>query len=360
MNKLVYLIALAGIALAAAWPVGACDSGTVRDAALTSERGSYRLCVFVRSDDAAAAAEIARIDSVLDVDASRLNVTVERVDVDAPAVEWDSYGIPGPPPETPVAALIGIGGFPRRAFVLDHWQPYPTDQDLATLKTSPVREKIKDGIASHWAVVLYSPGDASLGADGARPDDVFAAVEKEWAEKQSPGVTTVRFDRNDPFERMLRAFTGVDADGPAWAGVVFGRGKILAPPLTGSAITKEHLGQLLDNLAVPCTCLQESSVNGLDIPMTWDARLDAVVEALKPAGGYFETTLDAVGAVGGAPLPGAVGLPAAPPPLAPPPPRAGRRVLTLTIVAAAVLALLAVAATGVIVRRARRQSAGGD
>jgi len=336
---------LTAIALGAlSWPVAeACDSGTVRDAALMAERAMYRLCVFVKSDDAAAAGEIARIESRINDPAAKLNVQVERVDVDKPNVDWESYGIPSAPPETPVAALIGEGGLPKRAFVLDHWQPYPTDDELAAIKTSPAREKIKDGITSHWAVVLYSPGDPALGADGARPDEVFNEVETEWAEKQSPGVTTVRFDRADPAERMLRSFTGIEKEGPAWVGIVFGRGKVLAPPLTGSAITKENIGKLLEGLAVPCTCLQESSVLGLDIPMTWDARLDEVIASIKPAGGYFETMLDPAGQ----PAPAAIA----------PQPQPGRQVLGIAAAAAIALALVAVTATGVVVYRARRGTA---
>jgi len=322
---------------------GACDSGTVRDAALMAERAVYRLCVFVKSDDAAAGGEIRRIESRINDPAAKLNVQVERVDVDKPGVDWESYGIPSAPPDTPVAALIGEGGLPKRAFVLDHWQPYPTDDELAAIKTSPAREKIKDGIASHWAVVLYSPGDPTLGADGARPDELFKEVETEWAEKQSPGVTTVRFDRADPVERMLRSFAGIEKEGPAWVGIVFGRGKVLAPPLTGSGITKENIGKLLEGLAVPCTCMQESSVLGLDIPMTWDARLNEVIASLKPTGGYFETMLDPAGQ------------PATP--AVAPQPQPGRQVLGIALAAAVAVALVAVTATGVVVYRARRGAA---
>ncbi|HUW59630.1 MAG TPA: hypothetical protein VMZ06_01390 [Candidatus Bathyarchaeia archaeon] len=330
------------LAILLAPPVAfACDSGTVRDAALMAERAIYRLCVFVKSDDAGADDEIKRIESRISDPAAKLNMQVERVDVDKPGVDWESYGIPSAPPETPVAALIGEGGMPKRAFVLDHWQPYPTDDDLGAIKTSPAREKIKDGIASHWAVVLYSPGDPALGADGARPDELFKEVETEWAEKQSPGVTTVQFDRADPAERMLRSFTGIEKEGPAWAGIVFGRGKVLAPPLTGSGITKENIGKLLEGLAIPCTCLQESSVLGLDIPMTWDARLDEVVAALKPTGGYFETMLDPAGQ-------------SAPMAVVPQP---GRQVLGIALAAAIAVALVAVTATGVVVYRARRGAA---
>jgi hypothetical protein len=142
---------------------------------------------------------------------------------------------------------------------------------------------------------------------------------------------------------MLRAFTGIEGEGPAWVGIVFGRGKVLAPPLTGSGITKENIGKLLEGLAVPCTCLQESSVLGLDIPMTWDARLDEVVAALKPAGGYFETMLDPAGQ----PEPAA----------AVPQPQPGRRVLGITVAAAIGVLLVAVMASGLVVYRARRGAA---
>ena len=78
----------------------------------------------------------------------------------------------------------------------------------------------------------------------------------------------------DAREKLLVSFTGAGAEGPDWLGVVFGRGKLLNPPLTGTEITAAGIRDLLDSVTAKCTCLNQASKMGVDIPMTWGKDLD--------------------------------------------------------------------------------------
>jgi len=284
------VVALA-VAVSSLWSLGsalACNSGSVRDAAFQAKRDMHRLCVFTASKDPQGNVIFERLRSWLDRDGQRLNVVLERVNADDPSVRWEAYGIPGQPPSLPVAALIGeMPTTTRRAFVIDHWEPAPSDADLAALLASPVRDAIKATIADVWAVVVYSPAAKAEQSNEA----VLNSVSKQWAAEHAPGISIVRLDRTDPRERTLCSFLGLDASAPDWAGVVFGRGKLLAPPLVGDNITEQNLNQLLSGLTVPCTCLQQSMNLGLDLPMTWEPELEAKAAAAAQSVGYTETVV---------------------------------------------------------------------
>jgi hypothetical protein len=275
--------------LAGLHPAWACDSGTVRDAAFEAERDVHILCVIGDTSDEAVDALFDRLDTWRRDRASELNVEVQRLNADDPDVPWQDYGMPSAPPNLPVVALIGLFPSPRRPFVIDHWEPGPGDDALTALLTSPAREAMKGEIVDSWAVLLYSPGPDS---DQEKVKGVMDAVSEKWAEEQPPGVAIVTFDRNDPAEALLRVFTGIAPTDPDWVGVVFGRGKLMAPPLMGDDITEGFLNQLLGNLTAECTCLQDATSLGLDIPMTWEAGLDAMVAPLGDPGGYVEIPIE--------------------------------------------------------------------
>ena len=90
------------IVLATAIPVHACDF-LVRDAAFRAERDVHRLCLMAAADEPAAEQIASDLTAWLTSDAADLNVQLERVDVDDPAVEWSRYGIPSAPPSTPAS-----------------------------------------------------------------------------------------------------------------------------------------------------------------------------------------------------------------------------------------------------------------
>ena len=273
----------------AAIPVWACIEGSVRDAAFIADRDVHRLCVIANSDDASAARIHEHLDAWLDGFNDELNIQLERINADDPALRWPSIGIPSAPPSMPVVALVGLSPSTRYPFVIDHWEPEPSDDDLAVLRTSPAREAIQQNIADSWAVLLYSPAAES---DGRDLEATLDTVVEEWSANQSSELKRVHLDRTDPRERLLCAFTGITPTGPDWAGVVFGRGKLMAPPLLGAEINEGNLTNLVEGLAVPCTCLQDSTSLGLDIPMPWDDSLDSAAIAMGPVLGYVEIPIE--------------------------------------------------------------------
>lgn len=270
-------------------PVRACETGTVRDAAFQQPRNIHRLYVIADAGDVSASTIHDRLRAWLAGFDAKMNIELRRVNADDPSVLWQALGIPSVPPRLPVVALVGLSPATRLPFVIDHWEPAPSEDDLAALQSSPVRELVKKEIVDYWAVILHSPG---VGPDHGASQAALDAVAKKWAGEQPPGIKVVRFDRNDPRERLLCAVTGIDPSAPDWAGVVFGRGKLMAPPLVGKEITESNLNALLERLTELCTCLQDSVSLGLDIPMLWDEGLDAKVAVIAPPLRYVEVTID--------------------------------------------------------------------
>ena len=270
-------------------PVWACSTGSVRDAAFQGDRDIHRLCVIAITGDELATQIYARLETWLDSFDNGLNIQLERINADDPALLWPSLGIPSAPPSMPVVALVGVSPATRYPFVIDHWEPEPSNEDLATLETSPAREAIQHNVTNSWAVLLYSAGS---GSDGRDLQGKLDTVVEKWNEKQPLELKCVNLDRTDPRERLLCALTGITPTGPDWAGVVFGRGKLMAPPLVGAEIDEANLTNLVEGLAVPCTCLQDSTSLGLDIPMPWDNSLDSTAISIGPILGFAEIPIE--------------------------------------------------------------------
>ncbi len=276
LSRLCWTLAVTGIA---AVPAGACNEGSVRDAALQSARDVHRLCVIANAEDEHAAQICARLQAWLDGFDNGLNIRLERINADDPSLLWPSLGIPSAPAAMPVVALVGMSPATHLPFVIDHWEPEPTGDALAVLATSPAREAILRETAHSWAVLVYS--SASGTEDGALAGLLNRVAEK-WAREHPLDLGLVRLNRSDPRERLLCAFTGIAPDTPDWVGVVFGRGKLMAPPLERAEITEPNLAKLVEGLSVPCTCLQYSLSFGLDIPMAWDSAFDPPAIAVSP------------------------------------------------------------------------------
>jgi len=350
------LAALLGPFVSRAW---GCDS-TVRGKAFEEGRDVHRLCVISDGQDTASQALFSRLEKWLAGPDANLNMELVRLDARDDNVQWQDYGIPSAPPQLPVVMLAGYNRADRRSFVITHWEPGPTDSDLAALKTSPVREAIKRDVVKHWAVLLYSPGTTADGDNGEgrsvlRPYSagggaaVVDAVAKRWSQEHPPGISVVRLDRCDPRERLLASFVGLGPSGdhgqdaratvPDWVGVVFGRGKLMAPPLEGGEITEEALGYLLSQLIEICSCLRPPSMMGVDIPMAWEPGLDEAVASLIPSG-----IEDAMGSA-----------------IASEKPSSGptsRTLLAATVSAIGLAALVVFGATFLLTRRSKRQRAG--
>ena len=279
------------VILALAAPcVWACNTGSVRDAAFLTPRDTHRLCVIAGEGDAAIEPEYARLQAWFGEHGEDLNVRLERVDAGGPDVDWRFYGLPSAPPEIPVTVLVGASSALARPFIIAHWTPAPTDNDLARLLTTPAIGQAKKTLVDEWAVVLYAP---AAGAN-AETWQTLKALEERWDEKQPPGISVVKLDRANPEESLFCAFAGIREDSPDWLAVMFGRGMLLAPPLMGDDIIEGNVDTLLGQLTVPCTCLQDTLGIGVSAPMRWEKKLDERFAELEEASGsgYTEITFD--------------------------------------------------------------------
>jgi len=295
-------IAACVIGLAVLFPLAAaraCDSGTVRDAALHARRDVHRLCYFMRAGDDGYGA----VEKALEGAGPHLNIVPDKVDCGA-LIDWPMYGFAEPPAGTPFVGLVGPSPCTRQPVVFMQWPAAPDAAACAALRTSPLREAIKAAVIDYWAAIVYAPaGDDKSTA--IHPE--IQAVAAVWNAQRSPGLTVLRLDRRDPSERVFCAFAGIEPDGPAWAGIVYGRGKLMTSPLQGDGITRAALDAMLRRLPMACTCLQDAVSFGIDMPMAWEPEWDAkVLAAASTAPVYFEETLGPAMAAAAPPAPGAL------------------------------------------------------
>ncbi len=261
------------VAFFATSPTSACDL-LVRDFAFRGDRDVHRLCLFAHDDDESdTTAE--RLSSWLKTDAAELNLEFLRVNADDPTTDWPSFGIPSAPPTLPVVALIGRNNGTGTSFVISHWEPEPTPEDLAALKNSPVRQQLQQRLGSELAIILFSPDPDSTDSQARQTLDEFVKQRNKDAVLKT---SVVELNRTDAGERLLLSFAGIRPDQGDWAGVVFGRGKLMGPPLVGAEITTEALDELFLPLDEACSCNKPLPTMGVDMPLVWNAKLtDAVV-----------------------------------------------------------------------------------
>jgi hypothetical protein len=270
--------------------VWACNSGTVRDAAFSDPRDEHRLCVFGAVDDSEANAAFDALEAWFQEHGERLNVYLERVDTSAPEVSWKKYGLTDAPPTLPSTVLVGSPNLFHRPFMIDHWEPAPSTESLTDYFGPPSLVEAKKHLVDIWAVVLYAPG-AEAGDAGR---GIVQTVVEEWGAAHPPGLAMVEVDRNDPKERMLVNMLDLAPEGPNWAAIFFGPGMLKAPLFQGEDLTKEKLSEQLDELTVPCTCLADAMIMGLDLPMVWEKALDDKFAQLEEAAtsGYSEINFE--------------------------------------------------------------------
>ena len=290
------LLCVLAIGACSAGNAAACDYTTVRSAAFEGPRDVHAFLVTTATGEDQGLA--LGLTDWLQANGGDLNLQVTSVSAEDPGVDWASFALPSAPPKLPVTVLVGNRGggvsSAPRAFVIDHWEPAPDDAALAALAGSPVREAIKEHVVDAFAVLLYAPGtDGSGGAKRGVVQEVAAQYEPVEADDfdDPTHVVLVELDRSDPAEAILVSFAGIPETGPDWAAVVFGRGKLMAPPFEGDAITESSIVANLRVLEGDCTCLQSPATLGVDLPLRWDPALD-VLAAPKLAEVYTEYTLD--------------------------------------------------------------------
>ncbi len=314
----------------------ACEGLDVGQALSQLDRDVHSLCVVANSGDTEADATYEALKAWHEAEADELNLKIERLTADDTAVFWEDYGLPSAPPDLPVTVFVARHTAGRRAFVVDHWEPGPTPEELVNLLDSPLRKAIRSDVPLSRAVLLYAP------PTGENPDaykGMLEGIVEAWAEKEED-VALALLERPAPEERALMAFAGIPESGPAWLGLIAGCGKLLFPPMKGEDITEVAVNQILDLLIQPCTCIADPASLGVDLPMQWGEFEQNLVSALA-APAYSETV------VGEAETPPPeIEIPVEEPPI-----------LLVSIAVLGGLALLAVGVVGLgLWRRQRRQA----
>lgn len=282
------LIAACLLLPAAAQALSACEI-RVRDAAFRTPRDVHRLCVFAETDDPAAKEIQARLEKWLSGPADGLNIRIERVNADDPETQWSNYGIPSAPPTMPVTALIGRSNSSGENFVIDHWDPAPSEEDLEQLQSSPIREQLQEKLGKHLAVLLY------FGSDGdTETREMLRKVSGEKVGEERIGLGLIEIDPTVADERVLLSFAGLDPDAGSALYVAFGQGKLLEPPLFGEQINPQEIDHLIEQLCTACSCSKPLPMMGVDLPLVWTPELDSTV-VLMDAELEDEDMLDSTG-----------------------------------------------------------------
>jgi hypothetical protein len=246
----------------------------VRDSAFRMVRDLHKLCVIADSSDESADAIEERLNQWLDQSDGKLNLEIVRIDADDPETNWRSLGIPSAPPAMPVTVLVGRDNGIGESFIVDHWEPAPTIEDLAAIVDSPGREQLAAELAKHVAVLVFAPRDPT--SESSVTSDLKSVIEAGIADERI-GLSMITVDRSDPAERLLCRFMGLRPDAPNTLCVAFGRGKLMSPPLVGDEINAESIATLVTMIRQACSCSKPLATMGVDVPLVWSDAIDSTV-----------------------------------------------------------------------------------
>ncbi len=200
------------------------------------------------------------------------NLEIVRINADDPETNWQSIGIPSAPPNLPVTVLVGRDNGIGENFVIDHFEPAPSGDELAAIADSPVRRKLARELARNVAVLVLAPVEAD--AESAATGRLKSVVEAGIADERI-GLSMITVDRTDPAERLLCRFMGIRPDSPDTLCVAFGRGKLMSPPLVGDQIDATNIDKLVTRIRQACSCSSPLPTMGVDIPLIWSDAIDS-------------------------------------------------------------------------------------
>ncbi len=263
----------------------ACDAGTVRDAAFHSTRDNFWMGMVFDNEDVESQARYDALVAWLDDAGAGLNLHAEHILPEDAMYLRMRYGVSEAPSETPVTVFSGRHPAEPRPIPFLEWTPAPELSLLEDLKTNATLAAVSRDALAHWAVIVYARGA------GVERRDAIDAVVAQWRRNHAPGVVVHELDRRAPENAFLCAVAGINEDGEDWAGIVFSRGRLLLPTLVGDAISERELDRLLNRLMVPCTCLQQATTFGFDLPMFWEEDYAQRYINLDAPMGYMEMPL---------------------------------------------------------------------
>jgi hypothetical protein len=246
----------------------------VRDSAFRTSRDIHKLCVIADSADQSAEEAVERMNQWLHETDDAFNLEIVQIDAGDPETNWRSLGMPSAPPSLPVTVLVGRDNGIAESFIIDHWEPAPTDDELAAILDSPVRRQLAHELAKNVAVLLFAPSDP--GDVSSVSGELQSMIETGIADERI-GLSLITIDRRDPAERLLCRFMGLRGDSPDTLCVAFGRGKLMTPPLVGDEIDVENVAALVTQIRQACSCSQPLPTMGVDLPLVWSDAIDSSV-----------------------------------------------------------------------------------
>ena len=120
--RLSLLVCLFGAAAFGAW---ACEDMSVGQALYQTARDMHALCVVANGNDPAGAEIYEALEAWLREEAEDLNVRAELIPADDQGVDWESAGLPGPPPELPAVVLVARHAPRSIAMPVERWFAAP-------------------------------------------------------------------------------------------------------------------------------------------------------------------------------------------------------------------------------------------
>lgn len=256
----------------------ACEGLTVGSALFQNRRQMHTLVVIGPTSDPETENRYEELLSWTHGAGEGLNLSVQRISVDDPGVVWSDHGFEGPPDADRMTVLVSRHPAGDVSFIVDRWEPEPSREDMAVLRDSPLRERLRAETVSKLAVFVHSAGAEA--AESRRIGQLLQELARRWKAERGHDIAILELDRLDPRERALVRFTQLNEIDEEWVGVFAGRGVMLFPPFKGEDITQANLDGLLDKLAGPCTCIVNPYALGVEIPILWTDADERLVSEL--------------------------------------------------------------------------------
>ena len=247
--------------------VWACEGLTVAMALFENRRDVHSLLVIGPENDPLTDADYERLRAWSSGTAEDLNLAIQRISTDDPAVVWSDHGFEQAPDTTRLTVLVARHPASALNLVVDRWDPAPTDEDLEVLRESPLRERLRIETIANLAVLVHAPGADAGTTAGIR--SLLENLLQAWNTERNHTIALLEVNRADPRERTFMQFATLGELDSDWVGVFAGRGVMLFPPLTAGTLTRENINQLLERLAGPCTCIENPYALGVELPILW-------------------------------------------------------------------------------------------
>jgi len=261
---------------------------TIREIGYT-DIGSAPYYLYVFTDSNTSEKEIATIKKLSTALLNESNVITELIHVDKENPVRVTEMIAGYDVKTFPSAVFKFPEGDHMIFPLNHTRKSLNESFwilLEDLNSSVMRSSIKEKLVDAYCVILFVEGKERQQNNNILREIKEAVSEISMTFDQmpkavdSPPALLVLHRKNIPDERLLLMSLGIteeEAESPAVA-VLYGRGRIMGPALTGELINRNRILNLLTIVGADCECgLDQSWILGRMIPMRWETGIQSDV-----------------------------------------------------------------------------------